>query len=126
MTCLKSRTENAFTWQICSSAFVLFTWLGKWPISLFIAAICWSNSFQRNQPSNGFVLFCFVLICFVLVLIIIVSGNLILGFWISEENKHFSWSYNGCWKGLTDGRRYFIFLLACKFFKKINQPKPNL
>lgn len=69
--------------------------------------------------------FCFF-ICFVLVLIIIVSGNLILGFWMSEQNKHFAWSYNSCLKGLADGRKYSIFLLACKFFKKINQPQPNL
>lgn len=52
MTCLKSRTHNILKWQMCYSVFILFTWLGKWPILLFIATICWSNSFQRNQPRH--------------------------------------------------------------------------
>lgn len=74
------------------------------------------------QSSKIFFLFlvgCFILsTCLVLFLIIIVSGNLIPGFQISEWDKHFSHSYYGC--------LYSLFLLACKSFKKINQPKPNL
>lgn len=69
MTCLKSRTHNILKWQMCYSVFILFTWLGKWPILLFIATICWSNSFQRNQPRHRlfkcfFFFFSFVLFWF--------------------------------------------------------------
>lgn len=125
MTCLKSGTHNILKWQICYSVFIPFTWLRKWPLLLFIAAICWSNSFQCNQVRNlfffffGGLVFFFHLFCSVFNYYCL--WNLIPGFQISEWDKPFSHSYNGCLKNSL-----FACLQVVKKKKKINQPKPNL
>lgn len=120
MTCLKSGTHNILKWQICYSVFILFTWLRKWPLLLFIAAICWSNSFQCNQVRNlfffffGGLVFFFHLFCSVFNYYCL--WNLIPGFQISEWDKPFSHSYNGCLKNSL-----FACLQVVKK-KKINKP----